>query len=166
MADGLAIESGAEPPAKNYATSELDPFEDRDAPVLLAAAKVAAIHELCVRMNDEHAPRDPSFAVLASERRDALEALMALPASTTTECSAKLDILLKVTPWIGHEDTQLFDFMVDYAQEVTNLFKNSVPHVPLQAEPPRAALGRSVRWFLGVVLPGAILGRWDSGGLS
>ncbi len=157
MAHGLVVKPEAAPPAIHHAMAKVGSIEDRDAPVLLAAAKVAAIHGLCVRMSEERTPRNSSFAALAAKRLDALEALMALPANTITECNVKFDILLKVTPWMGHEDTQLFKYMVEYAQEVTDLFKDYVSNVPLYTEPPRAtALQRSVRRFFGVAFSGIL----------
>ena len=89
-----------------------------------AAARVAAVHERCVIMNDNNASRDPAFAKSALERRAALEALMSVPARTPAGCSVKLDMLLQIMPSMGDEDTELFNYFVDYAQEVTTLFRN------------------------------------------
>ena len=59
MVDGLVIKPEAEPPAIDHATSEFGPLEDRDTPVMRAAAKVSAAHERCLIMWSEKAARDP-----------------------------------------------------------------------------------------------------------
>jgi hypothetical protein len=124
MVDGCTSVVGAEPPTTNVVAPKSDPSEDQDAMVMRAAARVAAVHERCVNMNDDSASRDPAFAKSALERRAALEALMSVPARTPAGGSVKLDMLLQIMPSMGDEDTELFNYFVDYAQEVTTLFRN------------------------------------------
>jgi hypothetical protein len=126
MVDGRPIVVGAEPLTTNVVVPNSDPSEDQDGIMMEAAARVAAVHERCVSMNDDTASRDPAFAISALERRAALEALMSVPAWTPESCSVKLDMLLQIMPWMGDEDTELFHCFVVYAQEVTTLFRNSV----------------------------------------
>jgi hypothetical protein len=157
MAHGLVIKPEAEPPAINQATLELGSVEARDALVMRAAAKVAAAHECCLMMWGEEAARDPSFAVADEERREALIELAELPAASSGAFATKFDIFIKMVPWLGREDPDLFDCFVRLSRDANSLMLTSDPGHRAIAVPPRAAaLHRSVRWLFGVAFSGII----------
>ena len=154
------MKPGAEPPAINSSKGNPDPFNDLDGPVMRAAAKVAAIHERCVSMWDKDTPRDPSFAQAHEESRIALIDLISIPCKGVEGYSTKLDTLNKMVLWIGHEDPELFECVLKLAHEAQSLLSDRAAGRPNRGAP------WPVRWLFGIVIPGLLLGRWDSGGLG
>ena len=169
MADKREVETEDEPPALDSDALGFDPPEDHDASILMAAAKVMAAHERCVRMFRCESPRDPTFARSAQERRDALFELVAIPAAGSAACATKLNILMEMLPWFQGEDPDLFDCFVQYSSEVLALLqRNETRANRLTSSAHRGASNGRVRWLLGIAaaVPGLLQGRWDSGGIS
>ena len=169
MADKREVETEEEPPTLDADAVGLVPHEDHDASILLAAAKVMATHERCVRMYRCELPRDGTFARSAQERRDALFELVAIPASGSAACGTKLNVLTEMLPWFQGEDPDLFNCFVTYSREVTALLQINEARVhTLTSSAHTGTSTDRVRWLLSVAaaVPGLLTGRWDSGGVG
>jgi hypothetical protein len=90
--------------------------------------------------------------VANEERREALIELAELPAASPGAFVAKFEIFIKMVPWLGREDPDLFDCFVRLSRDANSLMLTSDARHRAIA----AALHRSVRRLFGVAFSGII----------